>query len=92
MKNNIQAEPAGTARLDNIEKMMEKLSKVFNEMKNDQKHQWPSLQVNGTSIDGATAGAQQSAMHHGGQGGSQASGGARNRAEHGILPARGQGF
>ena len=54
VKNNIQAEPAVTARLDNIEKMMEMLSKGFNEMKNDQKNQWTVLQVNGTPVDGAT--------------------------------------
>ena len=91
VKNNIQAEPAVTARLDNIEKMMEMLSKGFNEMKNDQKNQWPVLQVNGTPVDGATGGTKQAAVHHG-QGGSQAYGGARIRIEQATLPVGGQGL
>ena len=48
--DNVQAEPAVTARLDNIEKMIEKLSQGFNEIKTSKGTQWPPLlQVNGAS-------------------------------------------
>ena len=59
IKNNVQAEPAVTSRLDNIEKLMEKLAKGMSEMNNTRKEQWPlpSVQVNGTPLqDGAAGG------------------------------------
>ena len=50
IKDTVQAEPAVTARLDNIEKMMEQLSKGLDEIKSDEVAQWPPLlQVNGAA-------------------------------------------
>ena len=43
VKSNVEAEPAVTASLDNIEKMMENLSKGFSELKKCQPSQWPAL-------------------------------------------------
>ena len=45
IKDTVQAEPAVTARLESIEKMVESLSKGFKEMKASQPSQWPALQV-----------------------------------------------
>ena len=60
-KDRVNAEPAVTARLDNIEKMIENLSKGFNEMKSNKNTHWPPLvQVNGE--------ATQPAHRQGGQG------------------------
>ena len=50
IKDTVQAEPAVTARLDNIEKMVESLSKGFNEMKSAKQSQWPAIQVNGGPV------------------------------------------
>ena len=51
IKDNVQAEPAVTARLDNIEKMVENLAKGFSEMKASRARQeWPALQVNGAEV------------------------------------------
>ena len=47
IKDCVQAEPAVTARLDSIEKMVENLAKGFKEMKDAKPNQWPTLQVNG---------------------------------------------
>ena len=54
VKDNVQTEPAVTARLDNIEQMVEALTKGFNEMKTVKNihpcvEQFPSLRVNGGS-------------------------------------------
>ena len=56
VKDCVQAEPAVTARLDNIEKMVEGLAKGFKDMKAANQNQWPALQVNG---DPAQAGGRQ---------------------------------
>ena len=90
VKDNVQADPAVTARLDNIEKMMEKLSQGFSEMKNDKKKECPALQVNGTPVgpDGASGGLQQPA----GQVGGQPFGGARSRTGQVNLPIGGLGL
>ena len=57
VKSNVEAEPAETARLDNIEKMMENLSKGFSELKKGQSNQWPALHVNGFPVpEGAAPG------------------------------------
>ena len=50
INDTVQAEPAVTARLDNIEKMVESLSKGFIEMKNAKQSQWPDLRVNGGPV------------------------------------------
>ena len=51
VKDNVGAEPAVTARLDNIEKMVENLTKGFTEMKAEKAVQWPPLlQVNGSGV------------------------------------------
>ena len=47
VKSNVKADPAVSSRLDNMEKMLENLSKGFQEMKSNQKEQWPTIQVNG---------------------------------------------
>ena len=47
IKDRVQAEPAVSARLDNIEKMVENLSKGFNEMRAAKPIEWPAIQVNG---------------------------------------------
>ena len=47
IKDSVQAEPAVTARLDNIEKMVESLTKGFKEIKSTKQNQWPAIQVNG---------------------------------------------
>ena len=49
IKDRVQAEPAVTARLDNIERMVETLTKGFKEMKDTKSAQWPALQVNGAA-------------------------------------------
>ena len=58
VKDNVQADPSVTARLENIEKLVENLAKGFNEIKSAQPtkapQDWPALQVNGV----ATAGSQ----------------------------------
>ena len=66
IKDTVQADPAVTARLSSIEKMVENLSKGFKEIKAAQPSQWPSLQVNGEPLQGG-----------GGQGGQHL--GTRNR-------------
>ena len=65
VKDNVQAEPAVTARLDNIERMVESLTKGFNEIKASKADQFPSLKVNGAPVQ---------------PGHVSAFGGARNRA------------
>ena len=73
VKDNVQTEPAVTARLDNIEQMVEALTKGFNEMKTVKNihpcvEQFPSLKVNGEAV------------HDGlGQTGAQGGGGVRTR-------------
>ena len=49
VKDSVKAEPAVSARLDNIEKMVESLSRGFAEIKSDKINQWPALQVNGVA-------------------------------------------
>ena len=71
VKDSIQAEPAVTARLDNIEKMVEGLTKGFNEMKASKIDHFPSLQVNGAAVQAGLG--QAGAGLHG-------SGGTRSRA------------
>ena len=90
VKDAVHAEPAVTARLDNIEKMMEKLAQGFSEMKKDQKKEWPEIQVNGTPVGagGASGGHQQP----GGQVGEHSFGGARSKAEYAKLPIGGLGL
>ena len=54
IKDRVNAEPAVTARLDNIEKMIENLSKGFNEIKSNQNTHWPPLvEVNGVATQPA---------------------------------------
>ena len=50
VKNNVRAEPAVSARLDNIEKMMEDLSKGLTEIKNSKQVEWPAIQLNGKPV------------------------------------------
>jgi hypothetical protein len=50
VKSNLKADPAVASRHDNMEKMLETLSKGFQEMKNEQKTQWPAIQVNGVPV------------------------------------------
>ena len=55
IKDRVNAEPAVTARLDNIEKMIENLSKGFNEIKSNRNTHWPPLvQVNGVDTQSAS--------------------------------------
>ena len=49
VKDCVQAEPAVTARLDNIERMIENLNKGLNDLQTSKPAQWPALQVNGVS-------------------------------------------
>ena len=78
-KDTVQAEPAVTSRLDNIEKMVETLIKGFSEMKASQSkvEQFPALQLNGAAVGSGQGGAQGGAYGGGAQGG--AYGGARSR-------------
>ena len=46
VKDCVQAEPTVTARLDNIEKMIDNLSKGFSDLKASKPTQWPALQAN----------------------------------------------
>ena len=62
VKDNVQTEPAVTARLDNIEKMVETLTKGFNDMKAAKVEHFPSLQVNGAAVQ---AGLGQAGAHGG---------------------------
>ena len=48
IKYSVQAEPAVTARLDNIEKMVEKLATGSKEIKSYNEKQWPTTQLNRT--------------------------------------------
>ena len=90
VKSNVEAEPAVTARLDNIEKMMENLSKGFSELKKGQSNQWPALQVNGGPVpEGAAPG--HAAAQGGGHRPPQQFGGARTRQQ-ATLPIGGQGL
>ena len=50
VKSNLKADPAVASRLDNMEKMLETLSKGMQEIKNTQQTQWPALQVNGVPV------------------------------------------
>ena len=50
VKSEVQPEPAVTARLDNIEKMMQTFSKSLNDLKSAHQVQWPALQVNGVPL------------------------------------------
>ena len=73
VKDNVQTEPAVTARLDNIEQMVEALTKGFNEMKTVKNihpcvEQFPSLRVNGEAVQDGL-----------GQTGAQGGGGVRTR-------------
>ena len=64
IKDTVHAEPAVTARLDNIERMVENLSKGFKEMKAGQAApQWPALQVNGVPEAGGTKAGGQAEQH-----------------------------
>ena len=81
VKTTVQAEPAVTSRLDNIET----LSKGFNEMKNVRKDQWPALQVNGHPV-------QEGNGHLGVQAGGQPYGGARSKHDDRSLHAGGHGL
>ena len=60
IKDAVEVEPAVTARLDNIEKMVESLTKGFSEMKAAKAEQWPAIKVNGAAVQsgGQHAGAQ----------------------------------
>ena len=88
VKDNVHADPAVTARLDSIEKMMENLSKGFTEMKNEQKRELPAIHVNGTPVGAANGGPQ----YPGGHAGGQSFGGARSRNEMAALPIGGLGL
>ena len=57
VKDSVQAEPAVTARLDNIEKMVETLTKGFNDMRASKVEQFPALQVNGAPAESGQGGA-----------------------------------
>ena len=92
VKNNVKADIAVTARLDNIEKMMEKLSTGFIEMKNDQRKEWPTIQLNGAPIGGANGGNRQQHAAQNGQVGGQPFGGARSKHEQATLPVGGLGL
>ena len=59
IKDSVHAEPAVTARLDNIEKMVENLAKGFNDMKAAKHEQWPAIQVNGAPVQAGQDGRQQ---------------------------------
>ena len=50
IKETAQVEPAVTARLDNIERMMQTFSKSLNDIKSMPQGQWPALQVNGVPL------------------------------------------
>ena len=50
IKSNVKADLAVTSRLGNMEKMLETLSKVMQELKSNQNTQWPALQVNGVPL------------------------------------------
>ena len=50
IKSTVKAEPAVASRLDNMEKIMEELSKGFKEIKSSQETQWPALQLNGVPM------------------------------------------
>ena len=50
IKSNVKADPAVATRLDNMERMLETLSKGMQEMKSNQLTQWPALQVNGVPL------------------------------------------
>ena len=60
IKDAVEVEPAVTARLDNIEKMVESLTKGFSEMKAAKAEQWPAIKVNEAAVQsgGQHAGAQ----------------------------------
>ena len=94
VKSNLKADPAVASRHDNMEKMLETLSKGFQEMKNDQKTQWPAIQVNGVPVQQAAGQAQQ--LHGQGAGGVggavvvDARTGARNKQQN--LPLGGLGL
>ena len=80
-----------TARLDNIEKMMENLSKGFSELKKGQSNQWPALQVNGVPVPAEGAVLGHAAAQGGGHRPPQQFGGARSRQQ-ASLPIGGQGL
>ena len=88
VKSNVEAEPAVTARLDNIEKMMENLSKGFSELKKGQPNQWPALQLNGVPLPAEGAVLGHAAAQGGGHRPPQQ---ARNRQQ-ATLPIGGQGL
>ena len=82
VKSNVQAEPAVTARIDNIEKMIENLAKSFTELKNDR----PALQLNGVPLQQQSEGVQ----HVPGNTGKPQFGGARPKEQ--LLPPGGLGL
>ena len=75
-----------------MEKMLETLAKGFQEMKNNQKNQWPALQVNGVPVQQPTGHDQR--LHGQGAGGSavvvDARTGARNKQQN--VPLGGLGL
>ena len=93
VKSNLKAEPAVASRLDNMEKMLETLSKGMQEMKDNQKTQsqiqWPDLQLNGVPLQ-QTDKAAEHAQGPGRHGGVQVDPrtGARNK----LLPVGGLGL
>ena len=48
LKDTVRAEPAVTARLDNIEKVMEEITRALGELKASRVNHFPALQVNGS--------------------------------------------
>ena len=50
VKSTLKADPAVESRLDNMEKLLENLSKGLQEMKNSQKTEQPAIQVNGVPV------------------------------------------
>ena len=82
------AEPAVTARLDNIEKRMENLSKGLSEMKNARQAEWPALQAGGRPLQQQGSGGQVP-----GQTGGLPNGGARSKfGGDARLPIGGLGY
>ena len=84
VKDRIKAEPAVTARLDNIEKMVESLSRGFAEIKSSKINQWPALQVNGVAAHAPSQPGHGQGGHLGeGQGALLGAVGRRNSAVYG---------
>ena len=63
IKDTMKVEPAVTARLDNIEKMVENLTRDFSVMKTEKLQHFPALQVNGVQGGGHGQGGAQ-VEHH----------------------------